>query len=904
MNRLASRLSGRWRALTGTASAATAGLGLLMLACVLVAMAGPRASAQMQTRAVRQIIAQASADSKAVVATASASQLTPSTGVPTVAEITGVASELHAQMRGAALARTGADLSAITSSFMQVNDHSPNLGHNRGAQLELVYEAGLSSHVRLLSGRLPSGVKPGDQASGPIFPIAVTVATAHQFGFFVGERVKVPAYDVTVEVSGVLQPAQPQNPFWALDPIQDDPYLVAPPTGPDYWQGGAFVSASEVVAVEHLVGSLNINLRWVLPLSVSNLTAGQAQALAVTLPAALGQAGNDLVAGPSGPIFSATLSSGFLALLSNFADQSDAVISLLSLLFISLFAICAAVLLLAVWLLSEQRSAEFTTLQARGASRRQLALLALRGSLPGVLVGAAIGLAVAIAATPGNGSPLGWWLSGLTLLAVLAGLPLLTMRRHRAAAVAAKRQERLTRQAEARRLVIEVVLVLAAAGGLITLRTHGIVNGGGAIDPYTSLAPVLVAIPVAVVLLRCYPLVGRTLLRLAGRRSGVTMFVGLARAVRTAVTTALPVFAMVLALALVAFAGMVRGAIVRGDVTVSWQQIGADAIVSTPGSISPAAQRAIAGVAGVRVTAAVSLTTGVFRDGNTPFGVLVVDPAQYAALLSDIPGSEAVGAALASSSANYRDGSVPVLVTGGIPGQPSGPSAVLETGGRQVNARIIGQVTDVSALASQAGGPYLVVPRAALGAAAPAPSIDLLAGPGLSHPQLAVVLKRLVPGASVSYRSSALAGLENAPLQHGAYVVFALGSAEAALLSLLVLLLALLLGGRSRELTLARMNTMGLSAGQGRRLVILEALPQILAALVGGVACAALLAPLTGPELDLSVFTGTGTGVPIRIAPGFLVGAALGLVALAMLTLAAQTAIASRNTVGALRIGD
>jgi putative ABC transport system permease protein len=903
VNRLLSRLRGRWRALTGTASAATAGLGLLVLACVLVAMAGPRASAQMQTNAVRQMIRHATADTKAVVATASASQLTPPSGVPTVAEITGVGTALHAQLRGIPVARSSADLSAITSAFMWVNDHSPNLG-NRAVQVELVYQTGLSSHARLMSGTLPSGVKPGDQASGPVFPIAVTVATAHQFGLFVGERVQVAAYHFTVEVSGVLRPGQPQNPFWALDPIQADPYLVVPQNAPAYWQGGALVSASEIVPLEHIVGPLSLNLRWVLPLSVSNLTAGQAQALAVTLPAALGQAGSDLVADPSGPIFSATLSSGFLTLLSNFADQADAVTSLLSLLFVSLFAICAAVLLLAVWLLSEQRSAEFATLQARGASRRQLALLALRGSLPGVLVGAVIGLAVAITATPGNGSPLGWWLSGLTLLAVLAGLPLLTMRRHRAPAVAAKRRERLTRQAEARRLVIEVVLVLVAAGGLITLRDHGIASGGTVIDPYTSLAPVLVAIPVAVVLLRCYPLVARALLQLAGRRSGVTVFVGLARAVRTAVTTALPVFAMVLALALVAFAGMVRGAVVRGDVTVSWQQIGADAIVSAPGSIGPAAQRAIAAVGGVQAIAAVSLTTGVFLDGNTPFGVLVVDPAQYAALLSDIPGSEAVGAALARSSANRHDGLVPVLATPGIPGQPSGPSAVLETGGQQVNARIIGQVTEVSALANQAGGPYLVVPRAALGAAAPAPSMDLLVGSGLSHPELAAVVKRLIPGASVSYRSSVLTGLENAPLQHGAYVAFALGSAEAALLSLLVLLLALVLGGRPRELTLARMNTMGLSAGQGRRLVILEALPQILAALVGGVACAALLAPLTGPELDLSVFTGTGTGVPIRIEPGLLAGAALGLVALAMLTLTAQTAIASRNTAEALRIGE
>ncbi len=72
---------------------------------------------------------------------------------------------------------------------------------------------------------------------------------------------------------------------------------------------------------------------------------------------------------------------------------------------------------------------------------------------------------------------------------------------------------------------------------------------------------------------------------------------------------------------------------------------------------------------------------------------------------------------------------------------------------------------------------------------------------------------------------------------------------------MLILLLTLVLGARSRELTLARLATMGLSPGQASGLVAVETLPSVLAATVGGIACAWALAPLIGPELNLSAFT-------------------------------------------------
>ena len=143
----------------------------------------------------------------------------------------------------------------------------------------------------------------------------------------------------------------------------------------------------------------------------------------------------------------------------------------------------------------------------------------------------------------------------------------------------------------------------------MVLRQQGPPPPGGT-DLYTSAAPVLVAIPLAVVVVRLYPAIVRWLVRLAGRRSGVTVFVGLARAARSSLTAVLPAFALVLALAVIAFGAMLRVAMARGQVAASWQQTGADAVVDTSHSnvpLGPAAQRAIAAVPGVQRATAVSV---------------------------------------------------------------------------------------------------------------------------------------------------------------------------------------------------------------------------------------------------------------------------------------------------------
>jgi putative ABC transport system permease protein len=458
-----------------------------------------------------------------------------------------------------------------------------------------------------------------------------------------------------------------------------------------------------------------------------------------------------------------------------------------------------------------------------------------------------------------------------------------------------------------RRLIAEATLVLASIGGLLVLRHHQ--TGAASGDAYASTAPILVAIPVAIVLLRVYPLLVRPLLLIASRRSGVTAFLGLARAARISATSVLPAFAMVLALSLVSFAGMVRGAVVRGEVAQAWQQAGADAVITVPGALSAPQQRAVAAVPGVQRTAAVGVTTASKGSAISGIAAVVADPAQYAALLAATPQTPApLSFADWHVGAEGRGGAVPVLASPVLAAQLGRAPVALELQDYQpIRVYVAGIAPAMSAVGLVSGGPaagYFVLPRSAVHGNVPPVSAILVAGPGLNGRDMQKAVSRWrVQGAGVTLRSSLLTALEQAPLQHGAYSELALGGDAAAAGCLLVLLLTLMLSAQSRQLTLVRAATMGMSTAQGRWLAIVEALPQILSVLAGGLICALALAPLVGPSLALSVFTDSNAAVPVRIEPAWLTAAAIGLLVLAIATLTGQTVVASRGIARSLRMG-
>jgi putative ABC transport system permease protein len=125
----------------------------------------------------------------------------------------------------------------------------------------------------------------------------------------------------------------------------------------------------------------------------------------------------------------------------------------------------------------------------------------------------------------------------------------------------------------------------------------------------------------------------------------------------------------------------------------------------------------------------------------------------------------------------------------------------------------------------------------------------------------------------------------------------------AAVLGLAVMLLELALGAAEREATLARLATMGLGEGQRAWVVALEVLPAVIAAAVAAWACALALPPLIGPDLDLSVFTGSSGPVKVAADVASFVVPLAGLVVLAAVALGLEIRSGRRRGAASLRIG-
>jgi putative ABC transport system permease protein len=575
----------------------------------------------------------------------------------------------------------------------------------------------------------------------------------------------------------------------------------------------------------------------------------------------------------------------------------------LELLYVSLAVLGAVVVLLGARLVAQRRAAEFTLMRARGAALYQLGWLVLRASVIVAAVACAAAAVLAISLTPGDGDAVGWWLAGLTIAVTLAGPVLISVVPQRVASPVAERPRHRDggRHRAARRIVVETVLVAMAAGGLVVLRDQGTSSGSSGL--YTSAAPVLLAIGVAVVVLRCYPPLVRELARIAGLSRGVVAFVGLARATRTPPGSVLPSFALVLVLAMVAFPDMIAVSVTQAQVAASWQQVAADAIIAVPATdeISPALQQQISAMPGVVATATAATATGSLSSGFA-VSVMWVDPARYAAVVDQAPGARFPVAALSGSAATI----LPAVATPAAAqavSQAAGPApAEVSLGSGSITIRLAGRIGSVTGATTDA---VVVVPQEPLGTSPIGPDLMLVAGPRLDAARLSALVHREQPDASVTLRAAALTALTTAPVLQAARTALAQGLATAAGFGVLILLMSLLLTAQTRELTLAGLATMGLRRWQAQLLLAAETLPPVVAAAIGGVACAWLLVPLIGPSLNLAAFSGTGSAIVVAPAVFPLAASAVGLVLAALLVLAVQAVITYyRGSARALRISD
>jgi putative ABC transport system permease protein len=202
---------------------------------------------------------------------------------------------------------------------------------------------------------------------------------------------------------------------------------------------------------------------------------------------------------------------------------------------------------------------------------------------------------------------------------------------------------------------------------------------------------------------------------------------------------------------------------------------------------------------------------------------------------------------------------------------------------------------------------FLVVDRAGLGTRPARPTALLVTG---GHPDGGALREAAGAGVDVRLRAEERKRYVDSPLQPGAERIYTAAVAAGAGYAVLALLLSLVRAAPERAALLARLRTMGLTRAQGRRLLVLESLPQALLASAGGALTGWATIRLLSPGIDLTTIALATAKSPSGAAQLRTDTLSLLLPSLSVLVLA--TAIAAtqawwtgrRGSVQELRAGD
>nr|WP_315968231.1 hypothetical protein [Streptomyces lusitanus] len=475
------------------------------------------------------------------------------------------------------------------------------------------------------------------------------------------------------------------------------------------------------------------------------------------------------------------------------------------------------------------------------------------------------------------------------------------MAAHRAVGVHTGREDVVRARPSKRRLVAEVTLLAVAAGAVLTLRTRGTsADGDPTGDELVSLAPVLVAVIAALVLVRLYPLPLRGLARPARRMRGVVGPLSLARAGRAGGSTVLPLLALLTALTTAAFGGSVLTGVTDARERAAVFAVGADARVFDLTEAAKGVEERVRRAPGVDDVTPVKVSYSALA-GNQRVSLAGVEPDAYAALSSRLDD----GAFDADTLKADGEDTVPALGSPALAERfGDDPFPVILEDGDSFTARVVAVRTWTPALGAD---DFLVVDGSALRAGLEPPTGLLVIG---DPPDAAALRKAAGDDAQVQLRSDVVAATVESPLQTGAERVYAAAVAAGAAYAALALLLTLLRAAPERAALLARLRTMGLTRAQGRRLLILESLPQAVLAAVGGALTAWAAIRLLAPGIDLTTVA-VSTGAPaagralLRADQLALLVPALAVVALTVGVAAAQAWWSGRRgAVRELRAGD
>ena len=615
----------------------------------------------------------------------------------------------------------------------------------------------------------------------------------------------------------------------------------------------------------------------------------------------------------NGTLPGAAMRSGLLTLLVAHQARWASATAVLTVVGIGPAAVAFAALGLVATIAARRRRPALALVRGRGATLGQIVRAVFFEGC--VIAIPAVGLAILLALLliPG-GSDRATILAATAVAAGAVALLIATaMPGTTAAARSARDDDPSPRGVSARRLVLDLVVILGAAGGAYLLRERGIRGTSstgtlGGADPLIAAVPALAAIAAGLAAIRLVPLPLRVLGRIAARGRGLVPLLALRRAVHGGTTAA--VLVVLLATASIgAFSSAALVHLDRASDAASWHEIGAPIRVTSQVGPLPVGFDAST-LPGVRSSATLFKALTPVGIRNLRINFIVVDLPAWAPMVAGTPADPAIPSEMLTPAA--PGGVVPLLVSTSLTertdGVPLDKPFEVVVEGYHYQVQPITTRDTFPTLATDAT--FAVASRQQLLAIHPeaqlAPITAFLDAPDGDADVAAIrtAATSVATAATVESRASFARAFSDSPVTAAIVAGIALAALIAAAYAALAVTAALALAGAARATEVAHLRMIGLSRSDALGLAVIEHGPTVLLSFVVGVALGLGLFVLLEPGLGLDAIVGSKIAVPLSADPQQLAIIAAGIVAIAVVGIGLAAWMQRRGVaVAALRRG-
>ncbi len=896
------------------------GLALLVLATATVFGVAPRLIDRVGDDALHGVVAGAAPFTRNVALIQE--QVLPAEPGDPLRQVENRGDELDSQIPDSVRALVASRQTVIDSARFQIQGDTPDPSFIR-----FRIQPGALERVHFVSGAAPTAateqvLMPEDlrhllaqedppstaPVNLPVLQTAISAEAAHAVGLKTGDLVYLGFDDhdtlavqqhgvVATRITGIFEVNDPEDPFWYGDQSINHIGIRSPGGDAKYLDVGSIVAVEAYDGLLHSGGAFGtpIRITWRHFIDPDRLASPLLDNLIVDLrrlettfpQSSLTRATADLTA----------MQSGLLPLLVAHTARWASASAVLTVVAIGPAAVAFAALALVASIAARRRRPTIALVRGRGATLGQIVrAVVLEGS---VIAIPALGLAIlfSILLIP-VGSTRATILAASLVAAVTIGLLIATaLPGIRLASRAARDDEGPPRGITPRRLVFDVLVILAAAAGAYLLRERGVrgASSTGTLsraDPLIAAVPALAGIAAGLTAIRLVPLPLRALGRLAARGRGLIVLLALRRAIFGGTTAAVVVVLLATA-SIGAFSSAALVHLDRLSQAASWQQVGAPIRVSAavgplPVALDPGSKTPLT-LPGVRSAAGLYLTQIPIGPRNLRIQFVAIDAGPYAGIVGGTAGDPGIPPELLA--AQVPDGVVPILVSSALADRIDGAPL-----GKVEELIIEGYHYQVMPIATRATFPTLdpdatfaVASRQQLRSIHPeaqmTASVALLDAPDADLAAIRAAVTPLAVTATVETRSANAQAFTDSPVTAAIVVGIAVAALIAAVYAALAVTAALALAGAARATEVAHLRMIGLSRRDALGLAIVEHGPTIVLAFAAGVALGLGLFALLEPGLGLDAIVGSRITVPLTadpvqiamIATGVFVIAAIGI---------------------------